>query len=176
MSREASWKSKLKSLPKTHLKGTFFRMVRAEDSDSILSTGASFTYGGRYNKPGEFGALYLSDDPAVCEKEKVRQAGDNLKLLPPQIVGAIEVEVRDVLDLTDEDNIKALGILGRDLIDLVDVTLPREIADVAGRLGIRALLVPSAAAFGKNLVIFEKNLSQTQCKARVIRTQKWSAG
>lgn len=148
-------------------------MVRAEDEDAILSMGASFTYGGRYNKAGEFGALYLSETAAICEKEKVRQAGDNPKLLPPQIVGAVEVDIQDVLDLTDEANIKELGISAQDLVDLLNVALPRDIADAARGLGIRALLVPSAVAPGKNLVIFEESLSQSQCQIKVIRTRKF---
>lgn len=151
-------------------------MIRVDDADSVLSTGPSFTYGGRYNKAGEFGALYLSEDPAICEKEKLRQAGDQPELLPPQMVGAIKVDIPEVLDLTGEENVKVLGISRRDLVDLLDMTLPRDIAETARRLGIKGLLVPSAVALGKNLVIFEESLSDPQCKVRLIRTQKWRIG
>lgn len=150
-------------------------MLRAEDADSLLSTGPSFTYGGRYNQAGEFGALYLSEAPAICEKEKLRQAGDQPELLPPRVAGAIEVDIVEVLDLTDEDNVKALGFSGRDLVDLLNMTLPRDIPETARRLGIQAQVVPSAVALGKNLVIFEESLSDPQCKVRLIRTEKWRA-
>lgn len=176
MTSEPTWAARLKRLPKTNLKGTFFRMVRAEDGDSLLSTGPSFTYGGRYNKAGEFGALYLSEDPAICEKEKLRQAGDQPKLLPMQVVGAIEVEIRDVLDLTNQANIDTLGILGRDLVDLMNLTLPQAIAEAARSAGFKGLLVPSAVALGKNLVLFEESLSQPQCKVKVAKIQKWKVG
>lgn len=148
-------------------------MVRLEDVDSILSTGPSFTYGGRYNKAGDFGALYLSESHSICEKEKLRQAGDNPRFLPPQTVGAIEVDIRDVLDLSEEENLKTLGIKTSDLVDLLNMTLPQTIAEAARKLGIKALLVPSAVAEGKNLVIFEESLSHPQTKIGVVKIQKW---
>ena len=148
-------------------------MVREEDAENILSSGPSFTYGGRYNKAGEFGALYLSENPMICEKEKLRQAGDQAKFLPLQVVGTIEVDIHDVLDLTDEDNIKTLGVHARDFVDLMDMTLPQSIAETARKIGFKALLVPSAVTQGKNLVIFEESLSQSQGKIKVAKIQKW---
>lgn len=150
-------------------------MVRAEDADAILSTGASFTYGGRYNKAGEFGALYLGEAPALCEKEKLKQVADQPDLLPPQVIGAVEVDIRDVLDLTDGANQKALGVSEAQLTDPLDLTLPQTVAEAARALGVNALLVPSAVAAGKNLVVFEERLTQAGCKIRALRTQKWPA-
>lgn len=166
---------KLKTLPRIHLKATFHRMVRAEDSDGVLATGPSFTYGGRYNKAGEFGVLYLSESPAVCEQEKLKQVANQPELLPPQVIGAVEVDIRDVLDLTEAANQKALGISRLELTDSLDLTLPQAVAEAARALGINALLVPSAVAAGKNLVVFEERLTQSSCKVRTIKTQKWPA-
>jgi RES domain-containing protein len=147
-------------------------MVRAEEADSILSTGPSFTYGGRYNRPGEFGALYLSETPEICEQEKLKQVGGRRQLLPPQALGFVDVDIRDVLDLTDEDNRKALGVSAQHVTDLLDMALPQAIADAARDLGVRALLVPSAATAGKNLVVFEESLLQPECKLRATKIQK----
>lgn len=166
---------RLKTLPRIHLKGTFYRMVRAEDADAMLSTGSSFTYGGRYNKAGEFGALYLSEAPALCAQEKLKQVAYQPELLPPQVIGAIEVDMRDALDLTDVENQKALEISAGQLTDPLDSTLPQAVAEAARALGINALLVPSAVAPGKNLVIFEDSLTRPKCRVRVMRTQEWSA-
>ncbi|MBI4242443.1 MAG: RES family NAD+ phosphorylase [Candidatus Rokubacteria bacterium] len=165
----------LKTLPRIHLKATFYRMVRAEDADAILSTGPSFAYGGRYNKADEFGALYLSEAPAICEQEKLRQVANRPELLPAQVLGAIEVDIRDVLDLTDAANQRALGISFAQLTDPLDLTLPQAVAEAARALGINALLVPSAVAAGKNLVVFEDRLTQPSCKVRTVKTQKWQA-
>lgn len=162
---------KLKTLPRIHLKATFYRMVRAEDADAIVSTGASFTYGGRYNRAGEFGALYLSEARALCEKEKLKQVGDQPDVLPPQVIGAIAVDIHDIVDLTDEANQKALGLSAAQLTDQLDLTLPQAVADAARSLGINALLVPSAVAAGKNLVVFEDSLTRPACKIRILKLE-----
>jgi RES domain-containing protein len=168
-----AWAAKLKTLPRVHLKGRFFRMVRAEDADEILSTGPSFAYGGRYNKRGEFGALYLSEDPRTCNVEKLRQVGGQMELLPPQAMGVIDVDIKDVVDLTSEKNLKILGVVGASLIDPVDRVLPQEIGDAARGCGIHALLVHSAVGLGKDLVIFEDSLTLDECRVRVVKIEKW---
>ncbi|MFH1724706.1 MAG: RES family NAD+ phosphorylase [Elusimicrobiota bacterium] len=170
----SSLASKLKSLPSIRVKGEFFRMVREEDADGLLSAGPSFAFGGRYSKPGEFGALYLSDDPKTCEAEKLKQVAGRRDLLPPQALGRFGADVSGVVDLTDDDNLKKLGVSIGQLTDPLDVTLPREIGAAARSLGIRALLVRSAAALGKNLAVFEEGLTSPDCTVKVINTQRWT--
>lgn len=148
-------------------------MVHAEDADEILSTGASFAYGGRYNKRGEFGALYLSDAPDTCEKEKLRQVAGQRELLPPQAVGHIDVDIKNVVDLAAEANVKKLGISLKYLTDEVDRVLPQNLGEAARSQGIAALIVQSAAAFGKNLVIFEETLTRPGCQIRVVKVESW---
>lgn len=148
-------------------------MVREEDSEDVLSTGPSFAYGGRYNKVGEFGALYLSDDPRTCNLEKLRQVGGNGALLPPQAMGVVEIDIPAVVDLTVEKNLRALGVAESMLIDLVDRTLPQAIGEAAHAWGIHALLVQSAVAPGKNLVIFDEALTSKDCRIRVHEILKW---
>ena len=148
-------------------------MVRAEDADEILSTGPSFAYGGRYNKRGEFGALYLSENAQTCNVEKLRQVGGQIELLPPQAMGMIEVDIKGVVDLTAEKNLKALGIVEARLVDPVDRVLPQEIGEAARSCGIHALLVQSAVALGKNLVIFEESLTHDDCLIQVVKVSEW---
>lgn len=169
----SAWNAKLKALPRIHLKGRFFRMVRAEDADEILSTGPSFAYGGRYNKRGEFGALYLSENAQTCNVEKLRQVGGQIELLPPQAMGVINVDIKGIVDLTSEKNLKVLGIAEAKLVDLVDRVLPQEIGEAARSCGIHALLAQSAVALGKNLVIFEESLAHDDCNVRVVNIEKW---
>ena len=169
----SSWDTKLKSLPRARIKGRFFRMVRENDAEDILSTGPSFAYGGRYNKTGEFGALYLSDDSKTCYLEKMKQVGGNEELLPPQALGVIEVDIPGALDLTAEKNLKVLGIPESSLMDLVDRTLPQAIGEAAHSYGIHALRVQSALACGKNLVIFDEALTHKDCEVHLLEIQKW---
>lgn len=168
-----SWASKLKALPRLHLKGRFFRMVRAEDAEEILSTGPSFAYGGRYNKRGEFGALYLSDDARTCEQEKLKQVSGQRELLPAQMIGSIEIDIKGVVDLSDQANLKKLGIGLKDLTDEVNRVVPQDIGDLARKIDVPALLVQSVAALGKNLVIFEEALTRSDCRLRVLNIEKW---
>lgn len=170
---QPAWAAKLKTLPRVHLKGRFFRMVRAEDAEEILSTGPSFAYGGRYNKRGEFGALYLSENAQTCNVEKLRQVGGQMELLPPQAMGVIDVDIKEVVDLTAEKNLKTLGIVEARLLDPVDRVLPQEIGEAARGCGIHALLVQSAVALGMNLVIFEESLTLDECHVRVVKIEKW---
>lgn len=148
-------------------------MVREEDAEDILSTGPSFAYGGRYNKAGEFGALYLGDDSKTCYLEKMKQVGGKEELLPPQALGVVDVDISGALDLTAEKNLKALGISESSLMDLVDRTLPQAIGEAAHSCGIHALRVRSALASGKNLVIFDEALTHKDCEIRLLEIQKW---
>lgn len=170
---QPAWAAKLKALPRVHLKGRFFRMVRAEDAEEILSTGPSFAYGGRYNKRGEFGALYLSENAQICNVEKLRQVGGRIELLPPQAMGVIDVDIKGVIDLTAEKSLKALGIVAARLVDPLDRVLPQDIGEAARSGGIHALLVHSAVALGKNLVVFEESLTHDDCRVRVAKIEKW---
>jgi len=148
-------------------------MVREDDAEDILSTGPSFAYGGRYNKAGEFGALYLSDDSRTCYLEKMKQVGGKEELLPPQAIGVIEVNIPGALDLTAERTLKGLAILESSLMDLLDRTLPQAIGEAAHSSGVHALRVPSALAAGKNLVIFDEALTHKDCEIRLLEIQKW---
>jgi RES domain-containing protein len=44
----------------------WYRSVYRTRRKSILNMDGALLYGGRYNPPDEFGALYLSDSPEAC--------------------------------------------------------------------------------------------------------------
>ena len=164
---------RIESLPRIEVRGRYYRMVPGADAERILSTDGSFENGGRYNKAGEFGALYLSDARQTCESEKLKQAGGQKERLAGHVVGEIDVELPGVLDLTSQDNLQKLGLTLEALTDDDDQAASRQVGAMAYNTGIYALLVQSAAGGGKDLVIFEDALKRRDCRLRVASAEPW---
>jgi len=148
-------------------------MVRAEDAEHIFSAGPSFAHGGRYNRRGEFGAVYFGESAKVCEQEKLRQVAGQADWLPPQMVGEVDADIHQVVDLTNSKNLKTLGLTRDQLTDPMNLTLPQALAEAARHLGVRAMLVPSAVCEGKNLVVFEEHLLDPACRLKLAATRPW---
>jgi RES domain-containing protein len=134
-------------------------MVAKEHENEILNVQGSSQVGGRYNPPGEFGVLYLSENEKVSVAERLRKGESPY----PMTLAEIEVNLSEVLDLTDDTHVKRLGINKGDLLRVTgnvayDYGITREIASRARAKGIEGLLVPSVTSKGKNLVIFIDNL------------------
>lgn len=133
--------------------------AHAEIGSALLE--ASRRVGGRFNPPGEFGALYLSMDRATVRAELRRRAertGVEPDELLPRACMAVEVDVGRVLDLTDESERTRWGL---DLTALAgdEHTLCQEVGRAARREGYEAILYPSAArASGLNVVVFTDRL------------------
>jgi len=106
LSLEELSKIKLVSLSKV-----FFRLVASKHANEILSSQGSLKYGGRYNPARKFGALYLGESENVCKAEKSIMV--KLDFLDPQVLGKIRVSLNKVLDLTNLDNLKKLGLKNR---------------------------------------------------------------
>jgi RES domain-containing protein len=130
-------------------------MINASRKDEILSTEGSVLFGGRYNRKGLFGALYLSQGKEICLVERTKAAGGDIKNLQSQIIGEIEVSVDKVIDLTDKATMNHLGIRREDLIHPTDHAFSQLIGKLARDNGVDGLLVPSAAGSGNNLVVFD---------------------
>jgi RES domain-containing protein len=131
-----------------------------EGLDPLTTTG-SLKAGGRFNPANEFGALYTSLDAGTAAKEVargLRQRGVDPEGFPDEAwwVYELEVNLGAVLDLTDADVLEKSGIK-RDTLTGDDLNATREIAAEARERGYEALLVPSAAASSKNLVVFLEN-------------------
>ena len=71
-----------------------------------MTMDGAFRWGGRYNEPGKFGALYLSKTKKGCANEITRRA------VPPRkyIVGKIKVALGKMCDLTDPELLKNLAV------------------------------------------------------------------
>lgn len=168
--------TRLKTIETVPLRGHFFRLVLSINANAIEETGPSFTIGGRYNPPGEFGALYLSEAPALCWNEKMKQYSGRAEAIPLQTLGEFDVQIARSLDLTDERVLKVLGTKVEDLTDLFDNSLPRMIGAAAWDIGIEALkffsCVPLEDAT-KNIVIFKDHLKATSKVVLKKRIPNW---
>jgi len=156
LSLEELSKIKLVSLSKV-----FFRLVALKHADEILSPQGSLKCGGRYNPAKKFGALYLGESENVCKAEKYVRAKPDL--LDSQVLGKVRVSLKKVLDLTNINNLKKLGIKKEDLIYKKSKggwNLTCQIARLAYQMGIEAILAPSSTGEGDNLVVFDKYVKE----------------
>lgn len=149
----------------SRITGLYFRLVFLKRKNEILATQGSFTYGGRYNPEGEFGALYLGESAEVCRAERKKQTKDFF--LEAQILGKIKVSYKKVLDLTDPGTLKKLGIKKEEILGEEKDggwNLTWEIARLAYQCGIEAILAPSITGTGNNLIVFDKHLESGKIK------------
>ncbi len=138
------------------LRGQFYRVVREERREQLLSPEGSLLYGGRYNAPSTFGVLYCAERPDVATAEIRRGAGASL-LKPSFVMGTLEVDLRRVLDLTDPEILAQLDVRPGDLVT-PSYALTQELARLAREAGFEGLVVPSATGLGRNLVLFTDHL------------------
>lgn len=155
MSPELPGSEALAGLPTRALRGQFYRIVPRHLRDRALRTEGSELYGGRYNPKGTFGALYCGETPVVCGAE-VRKATAGRRL-GPFVLATVRVDLQRVLDLTDHAVLQRLGLRPDDLVGS-DWGPTQELGRRAREAGFEALLVPSAAAPGANLVLFLDHL------------------
>ncbi|MBI4759311.1 MAG: RES family NAD+ phosphorylase, partial [Chloroflexi bacterium] len=140
------------------VQGQFSRLVSATHREHVLSTEGSLQYGGRYNPPGEFGAIYLGESEAVCQAEMER-AAHHRGALRPMVLARVQVRLHKVADLRDAGTLQALGTRAGDILHATDYSTPRRLARLLRAAGAEGLLVPSVTGKGSNLVIFPENLS-----------------
>lgn len=145
----------LADLPARPLRGQFYRIVPRHLQGRALSTEGSVVYGGRYNRKGVFGALYFSATPALSRAE-VRKAAAGRRL-GAFVLATVRVELQRVLDLTDHAVQQRLGLRSEDFV-ASDWAPTQELGRRVREAGFEALLVPSAAAPGANLVLFPDRL------------------
>jgi RES domain-containing protein len=150
--------------------GVCYRNVWVEfaTQEEILSAKGSFIAGGRYNYFGTYEVLYLSCDEQTCHAEMI---GSNRAVDPtifPRLIFAANVQLSNVLDLTDERILDELGI-NQSILIMTNWRVSQKVGKEAptqtiGRLvkeaNFEAILVPSAARpDGKNLCVFTDNIS-----------------
>jgi RES domain-containing protein len=132
------------------LRGRFWRAVAL--GQDVLDTSGNRASGGRYNPPGEFGALYCSDSRELCLREEATHGEGTVHVMP------IEVSLELVLDLADPRLCRALDVAHAELV-AEDHRTTRELGRIAREAGFEALLAPAAGGPGRNLVVFLNRLA-----------------
>ena len=151
-------------------KGTCYRVAEERWSrahDLFTGEGARRA-GGRWNHPGT-AAAYASLELAAAVKEwkaQQRRAGIPLEQAMPAVVSSGEVELQQVLDLADAALLRELGLARTKLLATrwADENaagregLTQAVGRAALAAGYEALIVPSAVARARNLVLFPQAL------------------
>ena len=126
--------------------------------------------GGCFNPPLSFPVIYLCTTRACVAAELARQASrqdtaaGNLR---PREIWQIESDLTHVLDLTDNNTLKMIGVTTADLIR-DDYRLTIQIGQAAHDNGLRAILTPSATGVDNVLAIFPDNLAGIALRTELI--------
>lgn len=151
----------LAQIPPRTVQATVYRHVAL--GHGALATTGSLKQGGRWNPPGEFGAVYTSLNESTARAELRRSAqrrGVEPSDLAPRELVLLRVNLTRVLDLTDPRILSKLGLKPEDLLQN-DWARTQEIARAAWGAGFEGVFVPSAAGSGDNLAIFPDRLVTT---------------
>lgn len=141
------------------IQGDFYRAVPEPAEDFGLEDGPSFASFNRYNLAQKFGALYFGDRPEVC-RATVLSRGHLLGRSLPHALLTFEIDLgKAILDMTDLDVQKRLGIASSQLVQSQEIPgayeTPNHLAHAAYLSGrIKGLLVPDATATGNTLVLY----------------------
>ena len=144
-----------------------FRNVKHGDEKYLLDTARSAERGYRFNPPG-VAMLYLSCDHFTCLAEStylLQEANLSIGIVAtlfPRDIFALRVKLSSVLDLTNENVRRLIGVNEADLLETdweaVQADGLEAVTQTMGRLakaaGFEALLVPSARYSGNNLNLF----------------------
>lgn len=158
---DKDFKKKLQNINPRGLKCTCYRAI-AKQYDDPLSTKGNEKVSGRWHIKGEFNALYLCESKKVCIEELKRKVEDEIIIKNIFDLFELEINFSQILDLTSEENLKALEITENELLSgnvytADEISLPNSLARTAYELGFEGILVRSATMTGNNIVMFPKN-------------------
>lgn len=130
--------------------------------------------GGRFNPPHSFPVIYLCTTRPCVVAELTRQARrQNLDVedLLPRELWCLTVDLKTVLDLTNDDTLRTLGL---DPVDLVreDLRLTREIGEAAHEHRFQAIRSPSATGVDDVIAIMLENLAGAVLAAELV--EEWT--
>jgi hypothetical protein len=137
---------------------THWRQVAATDWSRTLRTTGRYHRGlDQFAAQQVWPALYTSLAPETAIWEMVRRSVvRNIAYLRNNVLSELEVDLSNVLDLADP----AVVALAPAELTGSDLRLCHELAATSHALGFEALVVPSAALLGSNLVLFPRNLPE----------------
>jgi len=134
-----------------------YRIISRHYGHAPLSLEGSLIYGGRYNIPYQFGALYCGITKEVCWAEIEKKTEGPVKRSRFRVF-QIQVYLQRVLDLTDSQICSELNIDTESLIQSTRYVLSQKIAKEAREAGFEAILTPSSTGGGAILAIFSDQL------------------
>lgn len=140
---------------------TVYRQCAPEHTDLATTLAQNHRHGGRFNPPGEFGAIYVAVERGTALLELARQAallGFAVDELLPRTMLRLRLHVRRALDLTDEGVCRAWGLVGADM-SRISHDECWEIARAARRSGYEAIRFRSATGSGVCVAVFMDRLS-----------------
>lgn len=154
-------------------KGFCFRSSALEFArpKKLLSGAGALSHGGRWNAPGSFRCVYLSNAGTAAYVESLpiaQRHGLNDALIEPRVVIAIELIFQRMLDIPElaakAPQIDLKGLLSEDWRTINDNGLEsnsKAFGRAAYTLGAEAILVPSADSdTATNTIIFPENLGK----------------
>ena len=150
------------NVPLQSVTGVFYRAVPQPVADYALEDGPSYTYQNRYNVAQQFGALYFGDRAEVCISTLEKRGLLSARRVPHMLL-SFEIQADHVLDLTDPDVWKLMGLIRDKLVAPRGVPMAFEtthaIATAAYHSGhICGLLTPDATETGNALVLYPARL------------------
>jgi RES domain-containing protein len=157
--------------------GAYFRVCGRTWIDP-LDTSYARRYGGRWNPPGAFGALYLCATPvvaaAVARANFIGEIASLMDVLPSMLPDLLEVSVHrsQFVDAVSEEGSRALKLPTRYPYS-VDWTLCQSIGKRAYEAGERGIACRSAAEAtdaswpGEELALFDTQLALVEEKQRL---------
>ena len=134
-----------------------YRIIARYYRQVPLSLEGSLIYGGRYNIPYQFGALYCGITADVCWAEIEKKMEGPVKRSRFKVY-QLQIYLQKVLDLTDPQVCTELKIDPESLMHQNQYILTRQIAKDAREEGYEAIIAPSATGTGVILVIFSDRL------------------
>ncbi len=162
------------SLPRISYRGYAFRHM-SPHFDPRSGEGAK-KQGGRFNPPGSFATLYLAPSLATVAAELFRLGKLHFvgaKGLLPRDIYRYSLDLQDVIDLTDSENEKLLGVDRAELTD-DNRDLTQLLGSSAFSLGTQAILGYSAAdKNGLVIAVFSENLRGCDLRPELVDT--WTA-
>lgn len=134
-----------------------YRIIARHYGQVPLSLEGSLIYGGRYNIPYQFGAIYCGITADVCWTEIEKKIEGPVKRSRFRVY-QLQIYLQKVLDLTDPQVCTELKIYQESLIHPTQYVLTRQIAKEARNAGFEAIIAPSATGTGVILAIFSDSL------------------
>jgi len=149
-----------------HWSGTCYRYTAA-NRDPLSGEGAR-RFGGRWNPPSLFAAIYLADSAQACmvEVERAAQAASTTAetmLEVPYRLHTVDLADLAVLDLTTAEAREAVGLEDDDIYG-DDWSACQAVGHAAWFLHVQGVLVPAAGGIGLVITAYEQRTRPGQLR------------